>query len=81
MFDGCSICTYIIFKMFAENFVYQIFNSPNCIDIDLALQITLAQLSHILNLTYSAKIDGEIKRKLNLACTDIVLALHMHYIK
>jgi len=48
--------------MFPENIIYQIFNFPLCcIHIDLALQVTLAQLSHILNFIYGAKIGGEIE--------------------
>ena len=51
-----------------------------CIHI-VAIQITLAQLSYILNLIRGAKIDRKIEGKLNLACIDIVLSLHIHYIK
>lgn len=76
---GPGICTYMIFRMFPGNFIYQIFNFPLCcIQIHLALQVILAQLSHILNLIYGAKIDVEVE---NLAWTDIVLALRKHYIK
>lgn len=61
------ICTYMIFKMFLENFIYQIFNFLHyCIHIYLALQTNLAQLSPILNFIYKAKIDGEIEGKLSL---------------
>ena len=65
---GPRICTYMIFKMFLENFIYQIFNFLlYCIHIYLlALQINLAQLSHILNFIYKAKIDGEIEGRLSL---------------
>lgn len=82
MFYGPIICTYMIFKMFPENFTYQIFNiTLYCFHIDLALQVSLAQLSHLLNLISEAKIDGEIEERINLEYTDIGLAHHMHYIK
>lgn len=74
--------SYMIFKMWPENFFHRIFNFPlYCIHIDLAPQITLAEVSDILNFIYGAAVDEEIKGKLNLASTDTVLALHMHHIK